>query len=136
MHLLFFLLAITTLCFACPQNCLFCLQEPTCTACMKGYIITLDATCLTQTVSNCRVQLNSTFCSICEPTFQVNSGQCIKDYSGCVVRNSAGACQYCWFGTKLNGNVCTGVMNCQITLATGQCSQCFIGYSLTAGVCT
>lgn len=118
----------------CPQNCQFCMQEPMCSACNKGFALTAIATCIGQTVSNCRVQLNSTHCSVCEPTFQVSSGQCVKDFTGCVLRNSNGDCIYCWFGTVLAGKVCSGVVNCQ-NMTNGKCTQCWPGYSLSAGLC-
>lgn len=135
MRMLIFLLAFISSCFACPQNCLFCLVEPSCSACSRGFILTLNATCLPQSISNCRVQLNTTYCSICEPTFQVKGGQCVKDFSGCVVRNSTGSCLYCWFGTRLSGDTCTGVINCQTAQDNGQCIQCASGYSLIGGSC-
>ena len=118
----------------CPQNCQFCMQEPLCSACNKGFALTAVAACIWQSVSNCRVQLNSTHCSVCEPTFQVNNGQCVKDFSGCVLRNSNGDCIYCWFGTVLTGKVCSGVVNCQ-NMANGKCTQCWPGYLLANGLC-
>ncbi|XP_031505768.1 uncharacterized protein LOC116268101 [Nymphaea colorata] len=140
MQALLFLLALLALSASCPPNCLYCLEQSSCSACKKGYLLTINATCMLRSVPNCRIQLNASSCSVCEPTFLVSGGKCVKDTSGCVVRNSAGACQYCWCSRCLNNfapnalGICIS-SNCA-TFTEGTCVKCDPGFTLSpANLC-
>ncbi len=130
------LLLLMAVVSGCPDHCLFCQSAQQCALCAPSFVLTTTASCLPLTIPNCRIQINTSSCAICEPTFQTSAGLCVKDYSGCLMRTISGECRFCGFGTRLMGSGCVGVLNCQTYQPNGRCVLCMPGYSLGDGSCT
>ena len=101
MFLLLLTACLLQLSLSCPSNCRFCSTDSRCLSCGEGHKLMLSGGCTPQTVDNCRIYSAAATCSICEPTFKLVDRNCVKDYSGCIVRNRQGKCVSCWYGTRL-----------------------------------
>lgn len=112
--LIIFLLS-KTLEAQCPSKCLECDPSGTiCFACDEGLSINVFGQCNENTIQNCVIYGPSGECFNCEPTFKLEGDKCVKDYTGCILSNSNdGTCFECGFGTRIQGNICTGVINCK-----------------------
>lgn len=127
------LVLISVIC-SCPNNCLFCLKKQKCITCQNFYFLTQESACIPKSIQNCRVYSQMGKCSVCQPSFRVENNLCLKDISGCIIRDKNGLCQECGFGTTLNiKGQCLGVINCQ--LSQKQCKSCRKGYKLVNNKC-
>ena len=71
---------------SCPSNCNDCDPQATiCFACAEGFEMNVLGTCVdSNTVPKCTLYGPTNQCFACQPTFTINNGQCLKDYSACL----------------------------------------------------
>lgn len=125
---------------SCPSNCNDC--DPTatvCFSCAEGFELSVLGTCVdSNTIPKCNLYGPTNQCFACQPTYTIsNSGQCLKDYSACLVYDPSddSKCTTCGFGTVAKGSACIGPINCNATV-NGRCASCITGYQLKGNTCS
>lgn len=71
-------------------------------------------------------------CFVCQPTYTLANGKCVKDFSGCL-NFGDNSCKECGFGTVLDSGKCVGTVNCLD--AEKSCLKCASGLTLKNGKC-
>lgn len=120
----------------CSRGCFEC--DPTtnaCSACIEAYSLTIMADCVKNSIANCNLYLNSTYCLRCSPTYFIQNNTCVKDWSGCYKNITKNKCGTCSPELILNNGTCFGVLNCQKYADNFACMLCDTGYTLVGNVC-
>ena len=134
----FLLLAcLASLVLNCPDNCNDC--DPSgniCFACSEGFELSVEGKCINdQTVPKCTLYGPGGICFVCQPTYSLENGNCLKNGSPCLGTDPAddNICTNCGFGTVLESGQCKGTINC--AKPEVPCSSCLAGFNKLGTMC-
>ena len=117
---------------ACPDNCNDC--DPTggiCFACKENYELSVTGECYNaSTVARCTLYGPTKQCFLCQPTYSIENGACLKNGQACLATDPSDdlKCVTCGFGTVEQNGRCVGTINCKTAQAT--CTECAEGFTL------
>lgn len=105
---------------------------------MASYYLNGEICTLRNTIPNCYLPLNATYCSQCVNGYVQLNGNCYLQISFCVSYNpNNGACSICDNGYYLASNNTCNLLpsNCLTANSAGLCTNCAAGYISASGQC-
>lgn len=100
----------------CPNNCNDC--DPSgqvCFACGEAFELSVTGQCISAvTIPMCTLYGPTQQCFVCQPTYSLGNGNCLKNGSPCLATDPSDdtTCVDCGFGTFLQSGKCIGSINC------------------------
>jgi hypothetical protein len=107
-----------------------------CFACGEAFELSVTGQCISAvTIPMCTLYGPTQQCFVCQPTYSLGNGNCLKNGSPCLATDPSDdtTCVDCGFGTFLQSGKCIGSINC--ATSSPLCSKCADGFTLDNSAC-